>query len=219
MRRKKLEGAGYERNACHLSAVMSAARFRWNVARNIFPLSSLPCDIVLLICKYLSHKDKANLSRVNQHFRQIFRSPQPWKEVTASLKSAKIKQCLPFWEVLAARKIKYLELTVLDVEALVQTVFKYLPHLEGLLLPRTTNQTVRILQECVPNECNLKKLHLGEILLSGKGRWRRESCSSLAQLFTKLKSLEDVAFGPIHFNPIKPDSWVSLYSTRYSFSV
>lgn len=152
-----------------------------------FPLRSLPAVVIHHVAKYLEPRDRQNMTKVDRYLREVFNSPQLWKDVRVCFADRKIdKQVL---EIFRVRGIT--DVYICNINFELQTTALQ-PHVERLLLRVTRVSTLKALTKAASSgHLKLKSLVFGVI----DYKIGRQSKVTFLNLFKCLPMLEEVSFG------------------------
>ena len=161
--------------------------------------------VIFHIAQYLSPTDLGNMSKVNQHFRQMFNSPKFWNGIKIlmpgiSMESnhdRKLKIDPQVLNTIKLRGITELELRSVChvVGSEIDVILHSLPQLEGLSFHTTTIPICKALEKFVSNGdlINLKKLAFGYV---DKHCWELSIVQHFfTNLLKQLPRLEEVSVG------------------------
>ena len=126
------------------------------------PLRSLPTVVIHHVAQYLNRRDLANMTQVDRYLREVFNSPQLWKDVKIHIPDKKIDpQVL---EILRVRGIRNLDIRNINCDHEITTLPPH-RHLERLSLRVTNTSTLEALSKAASNGYlnNLKSLAFGHI--------------------------------------------------------
>ena len=154
-----------------------------------FPLRSLPTVVIHHVAQYLTRRDVLNMAQVDTYFRDVFNSPQLWKDVRIRVPDKRIDgRALRIFRI---RGIAALDIRNKHFELRQETTLQ-ISHLETLSLHVTRVNTLRALcQAASSGHLKLKNLAFGRI----DDRIGRQSQITFLELFKNLTTMEGVSFG------------------------
>lgn len=154
-----------------------------------FPLRSLPTVVIHHVAQYLTRRDVLNMAQVDTYFRDVFNSPQLWKDVRIRVPDKRIDgRALRIFRI---RGIAALDIRNKHFELRQETTLQ-ISHLETLSLHVTRVNTLRTLcQAASSGHLKLKNLAFGRI----DDRIGRQSQITFLELFKNLTTMEGVSFG------------------------
>lgn len=155
-----------------------------------FPLRSLPAVVIHHVAQYLEPRDRQNMAKVDRYLRDVFNSPQLWKDVRVVFADRKITpQVL---EIFRVRGIT--DVFICNINFELQTTALQ-PHVERLSLRATRVSTLTALTEAASSgHLKLRSLVFGDI----DYKIGRQSKVTFLNLFKCLPMLEEVSFGGVN---------------------
>lgn len=157
-----------------------------------FPLRSLPTVVIHHVAQYLDRRDLENMAQVDRYLREVFNSPQLWKDVKIHIPDKKIDPKV--LEIFRVRGITDLDVCNVIFDLQITTLQ---PHLERLSLHETKTSTLEALSKAASSGHlkNLKSLAFGHI----DYRIGHQSRATFLNLFTSksLPMMEEVSFGHV----------------------
>lgn len=128
-----------------------------------FSLTHMPSLVLYMIAEYLSPREKAILSQVNVHMRNVINSNRKiWKYVNFVVSPRRQDQCKHAVHLLLQRNATSLSFSSSASEKVQEAILKELPDLQSLSIPMLNASTPGLIAKFCKN---LKKLHIWKLEL------------------------------------------------------